>query len=296
MKQLYTYIAILTLGLATFCSCVEDEMICTFAESGNDVTLKLSVSSEIRKEIVNSRATNEENKLYDLHFYVFNTQGKLTGYEKFVSATGDIIPPDANGNVPTDADGNTQLQSVNIRTKTGTSYIYALANINSGSTYKLDLSDADIRKLNVTDYATNTKTSKEEVNALRTAVEDSDLNMEFFLGIKYKRTLPTGNEVLSPTPIDNKFMMSGYLNDGNAVTIQKNGNSVIVTENDYVIKLYRILAKIRCISIHLQMVQLKNLDLLPNLIDCIMYQLEDNSYRMRRLVLLILLLIIQQVI
>lgn len=237
MKRLYTYITTLAVGLATFCSCAEEEMICTFEESGNDVTLKLSVSSEIRKEIVNSRATNEENKLYDLHFYVFNTQGKLTGYEKFVSQTGDIIPPDANGNVPTDADGNTQLQSVNIRTKTGTSYIYAVANINSGSIYTLSEDDKDL--LNVTASGTSSMTDLE----VRTAVENSNLNRTTFLEINYNRTLPIGNEVLSPTPTDNKFMMSGYLNDGNTVTIQKNGTDVSIKEGVNVIKLYRILAK-----------------------------------------------------
>lgn len=38
-------------------------------------------------------------------------------------------------------------------------------------------------------------------------------------------------------------MMSGYLNDGNAVTIQKNGTDVSIKEGVDVIKLYRILAK-----------------------------------------------------
>ena len=228
MKKLYKYI-VLVIGILAFSACADDELVSSFGETNSDVTVSLSLKPEINKEIVNSRAETYENKLYDLHIYVFNSSGKLTGYEKLVDNDGAIASP---GPV-----------KINVRTKTGTSYIYALANINSGSTYKLDLSDADIRKLNVTDYATNTKTSKEEVNALRTAVEDSDLNMEFFLGIKYKRTLPTGNEVLSPTPVDNKFMMSGYLYDGNAVTIQKSGNNVSIKEEVNVIKLYRILAK-----------------------------------------------------
>ena len=229
MKKWYKYI-VFVIGILAFCACTDETDFPSVAEEGNDVILNLNLKPEISNEIVNSRAETYENKLYDLHIYVFNSSGRLTGYEKLVDNDGAIASPDP--------------VKITVRTKTGTSYIYALANINSGSTYKLDLSDADIRKLNVTDYATNTKTSKEEVNALRTAVEDSDLNMEFFLGIKYKRTLPTtGNEVLSPTPIDNKFMMSGYLNDGNAVTIQKNGTSAIVKENVNVIKLYRILAK-----------------------------------------------------
>ena len=56
MKRLYTYITTLAVGLATFCSCAEEEMICTFEESGNDVTLKLNVQTQANKNIEVSRA------------------------------------------------------------------------------------------------------------------------------------------------------------------------------------------------------------------------------------------------
>lgn len=231
MKKLYKYI-LLVIGMVAFCACTDEIDFQGVDVGGNDVTLKLSVSPEVRKDIVNSRATNEENKLYDLHFYVFNAQGKLTGYEKLVSESGDITSP----TLP-----NGEAIPITIRTKTGTSYIYAVANINTGSIYKLSQNDKDL--LNVTTYTTDDKTTKEEVDALRATVEASTLNMETFKNINFNRTLPTGNEVLSPTPTDNKFMMSGYLNDGNAVTIQKNGTDVSIKEGVNVIKLYRILAK-----------------------------------------------------
>lgn len=224
MKKLYKYI-VLFIGIVAFCACTDENDFLNVVEEGNDVTLKLSVQTQANKNIVVSRATAEENKLYDLHFYVFNKDGKLTGYEKL--ETGEIPSPGP--------------QDIKIRTKTGTSYIYAVANINTGSIYKLSQDDKDL--LNVTTYTTNNKTTKEEVDALRATVEASTLNLETFKNINFNRTLPIENEVISPTPIDNKFMMSGYLNDGNAVTIQKNGTDVSIKEGVDVIKLYRILAK-----------------------------------------------------
>ena len=226
MKKLYKYI-VLFIGIVAFCACTDENDFLNVVEEGNDVTLKLSVQTQANKNIVVSRATAEENKLYDLHFYVFNKDGKLTGYEKLVSETGEIPSPGP--------------EDIKIRTKTGTSYIYAVANINTGSIYKLSQNDKDL--LNVTTYTTNNKTTEQEVDALRATVEASTLNLETFKNINFNRTLPTGNEVLSPTPTDNKFMMSGYLNDGNAVTIQKNGTDVSIKEGVDVIRLYRILAK-----------------------------------------------------
>ena len=173
MKKLYKYI-LLVIGMVAFCACTDEIDFQGVDVGGNDVTLKLSVSPEVRKDIVNSRATNEENKLYDLHFYVFNAQGKLTGYEKLVSESGDITSP----TLP-----NGEAIPITIRTKTGTSYIYAVANINTGSIYKLSQNDKDL--LNVTTYTTDDKTTKEEVDALRATVEASTLNMETFKNINF---------------------------------------------------------------------------------------------------------------
>ena len=227
MKKLYKYIAILFVGMIALCACNDENDFPGVDVEGDYVTLNLSLKPEISKEIVNSRATAEEKKLYDLHIYVFNQRGKLTGYEKLESGSGALTTP---GPV-----------NVTVRARTGASYIYALANINDGNTYQLSPGDQTL--LNVTTYATDNKTTEQEVNALRAAVEASTLNMTTFRNINFSRKLPTGNEVLSPSPIDNKFMMSGYLNDGAAVTIKKSGNNVSIQEGVNIIKLYRILAK-----------------------------------------------------
>ena len=228
MKKLYKYIAILFVGMIALCACNDENDFPGVEAEGDYVTLNLSYKPEISKEIVNSRATTEENKLYDLHIYVFNANGDLTGYEKLESGTGAIATP---GPFP-----------VTVRAKTGTSYIYAVANINSGAYYKL--SDTNKALLNVTTYATNDKTTNEEVNALRAAVEASALNMTTFRNINFNRRYSSSaNENFSPTPKDDIFMMSGYLNDGNSVSIQKNSTSGSVVGGDGIIKLYRILAK-----------------------------------------------------
>ena len=118
MKQIYKYIAILFVGMIAFSACTDENEFqdVGVVEEGHEVTLTLSLQPETNKQIVNSRATADENKLYDLHFYVFNSSGKLTGYEKLVSETGEIASPGLPNAIP-----------VTIRTKTGTSYIYAVA-------------------------------------------------------------------------------------------------------------------------------------------------------------------------
>ena len=203
MKKLYKYIMILFVGIVALSSCVDDNDVFNVGE-GKDVVLKLKVQTQANKDIVLGRAEVYENNLYDLHFYVFNWQGKLTGYKTL-----------------TDAD--TPTGTVTIPTKTGTSYIYAVANINNGSTYTLDTADKTL--LNVSD------------------VKTSRLTRDDLLSMKFKRTAPTGNQVLSPSPVDQIFMMSGYLNEGNAVTIQDDGSIKELNANERIIYLYRILAK-----------------------------------------------------
>lgn len=223
MKTLYRYIGFLFLALTLFCACTDDNEFLQ-VEEGNDVRLNLSVQTQANKEVVVSRAEADE-MLYDLHFYVFNVQGELTGYEKIESSNGDITSPGAT--------------NVTIRTKTGQSYIYAVANINHGSTYFL--SDTDKNLLNVTAESTKGMADAE----LESKVLSSTLTKDAFLNINFNRRYSAGeHQNFSPTPTDNIFMMSGYLNDGNSVTIKKDvGGNVIIAEGDNIIKLYRVLAK-----------------------------------------------------
>ena len=207
------------IGMAVFSSCAdESEIVVVEKQESERAIVRLKVQQQADREVINSRATDDENKLYDLHFYVFNENGKLTGYEQL---GGNIKSPGP--------------EDVSIRTKTGKSYIYAVANINSGSTYSLSQVNKEL--LNVTSGTTTTMDNAD----LEAIVEDATLTHQQFLSVQFNRTYSAGDhQNFSPTPTDNKFMMSGYLNDGASVTIVENG---IQENTDGIIKLYRILAK-----------------------------------------------------
>ena len=219
MKSLYKYISMFFVGMAVFSSCAdESEIVVVEKQESERAIVRLKVQQQADREVINSRATDDENKLYDLHFYVFNENGKLTGYEQL---GGNIESPGP--------------ENVSIRTKTGKSYIYAVANINSGSTYSLSQGNKEL--LNVTSGATTTMDNAD----LEAIVEDATLTHQQFLSVQFNRTYSAGDhQNFSPTPTDNKFMMSGYLNDGASVTIVENR---IQENTDGIIKLYRILAK-----------------------------------------------------
>lgn len=209
MKKLYKYITILFLGIMIFTSCAEEELVSSFGENGTDVTLNLRVKTQDIKDIVVSRADNPaevgENVLYDLHIYIFNASNrKLTGYKKIdFGKDGSIHQLAPN------------TYDVKVDTKSGESYIYALANIDSDN-YKVN----NLSLLNVTD------------------VESSSLELDDFLAVKFTRIASSQGVNVSPTPSDNVFMMSGYLNQGNSINIPQSGNI-----SDNIITLYRILAK-----------------------------------------------------
>ena len=247
MKKLYKYI-VLVIGILAFSACTDEvEFPNVVVEEGNDVILKLNVQAQDKNDVVVSRADNDQ-KIYDLHIYVFNNKGdgELTGYEQIVSSTGDIPSPGP--------------QSITIRTKTGESYIYAVANINNGSNYYLNDSKTNINLgmktdkelLNVTtgptiDASLNIiEDYNEKGKTLKQIVDDSQLTREKFKNIYYKRKFSVDeNNLESPTPSTNVFVMSGYINDGHSVEINQNGINGVTSVSDELntIKLYRILAK-----------------------------------------------------
>lgn len=212
MKKIYQYMAAWLVGVVALSACADDYEITNLEQELQTAVLKLNFQTQSQRKVVNSRATDAENKLYDLHFYVFSAEDKnLTGYTRLVSDGGDLETPGPAG--------------VEIMAKTGESYIYAVANINKSTTYYL--SEDDKQLLNVEDVAA------------------SSLTLDDFRAIRFNRRYGTeGSELFSPDPVDNVFIMSGYLNDGHPVTIQKDASgSAGTVEGDNVIKLYRILAK-----------------------------------------------------
>ena len=259
MKKLYKYI-VLVIGILAFSACADEELVGSFGETGSDVILELGVQTQDVKDIVVSRGIQDgENTLYDLHIYVFDAGGLLTGYEQIDFGAGYIHTPETPITIP-------------VRTKTGNSFIYALANINSGDTYKLEnkeiltvtennsptlraeYSENTNQTTNITTKTLTGFTSLIENGALKTNVEAKRLTGsqlrkdEDFLEIDFIREYSSyQGQNFSPTPEDEKFMMSGYINQGESVNIQRNADgatgSIVGEDVGRVIELYRILAK-----------------------------------------------------
>ena len=228
MKTLYTLISVLCLTLIGFCACTDDTSLQDIhpeIQNNDFVTLSLNYELLNDKEIIVTRsaATAPEKKLYDLHFYIFNEDGNLTGYEKVLPTNDNDVIEEAH-----------TTEQVTIRAKSGTSYIYAVANINESTTYYLDASDLAL--LNI-----NEGNSDEEY---RINIENSQLTKEKFLSIQFNRMHGDENKLFSPDPMGNVFVMSGYANDGKSVNIPNsmNGN-VSLPNGQNIVKLYRILAK-----------------------------------------------------
>ena len=228
MKTLYKYMAFPFIAMAMFSACADDMETPEIQDGSRKeyVTLNLNYQTQSDKvvEVSRSVATEAEKKLYDLHFYVFDADGNLTGYKK-VEPTGD-------DDVIAEADAT---ESVSIRAKSGESYIYGVANINSSQTYYLSEEDKDL--LNI-----NEGTTDEEYYRY---IETSKLTRAKLLAIKFKRLYGEDeNSQLSPNPVNQRFVMSGYINDGATVTIPKGTNgTATLPSGQNIIKLYRILAK-----------------------------------------------------
>ena len=257
MKKLYKYI-VLVIGIIAFCACTDENEFYNVVESGKDVTLRLGIQTQDNKDIVVSRVAADQ-MIYDLQIYVFDTstEGKLIGYEKLVSDNGAILPSPGPQRIP-------------VRAKTGNAYIYAVANISQEDTYYLDnqktignTGKTAKGLLNVYERATLNYTSGsiakiqkitengDDINVeaeLKSSVGNSPLTREIFLNeIQYQRQYGKGGgEKFSPTPQLGKYVMSGYINNGNPVRILENNISAVSDDIPLVenkILLYRILAK-----------------------------------------------------
>lgn len=229
MKTLYKYMAFPFIAIAMFSACADDmeyPETSNVPQNNEYVTLSLNFQSQNDKvvEVSRSAASTAEKKLYDLHFYVFDADGNLTGYQEVLPTGDDDVIEEA---------GSTE--KVSIRAKSGESYIYGVANINSSTTYYLE--SADLALLNIDEGANDEEYYRN--------IESSELTRDKFLSINFKRLYGADeNAQISPDPVNQRFVMSGYINDGATVEIPKGTNgTVTLPEGQNIIKLYRILAK-----------------------------------------------------
>lgn len=204
-------------------SCVK-ESVAAIGGEGEPVELTLDVTSRaLDKVIVKSWAHNEEDeaKVNDLRVYIFSESGALVGYKYFGKA-------DLNFSADLDSKNgyNSSATLTGIKTKTGTAYIYAIANAIT-SQYQVTETDA-----------------KEITNIDETDLSSSNLTRENFLAATYSR------QAGSYDPRDNTFLMSGYVNNGSPVTIRRKTGGTGVAEivsptedKDKRLKLFKVFSK-----------------------------------------------------
>lgn len=209
MKKLMK-LAYLLMGVALLLSSCSEDIFPGGSESNEDVTISLAYSDVSPRDIVvNSRATPEEERhLNNLYIYIFDGNGNLKGYKG--------IEGEAKLN---------QTPITGIKTRSGESYIYAVANISSTGLYPVETSDNTVEE-NKLPIHLNEETAR---------AGGYDFTLDQLKALTFKR---------SETSIDitSAFLMSGAVKEGNPVNITTAG---AIAGDDNAIRLSRIVSKVK---------------------------------------------------
>lgn len=222
MKQ-YIRFAALVATLVAGVSCMKENAVPAVRE-GESVELSLNVTSgALEQVIVKGWDPNvkSEATVNNLRVYIFSENGSIIGYKYFASEDLDFK---SDRNATSGYDLTSALTG--IKTVTGKAYIYAIANAIT-SQYQISDSHGSI-------YG-----DIDENN-----VAASGLTREKFLAATYSRQSGAYD------PRDNTFMMTGYVNGGQLVTIERvagtAGTAVIsspASDDAQRIKLYKVVSK-----------------------------------------------------
>ena len=209
-------LAYLLMGVALLLSSCSEDIFPGGSESNEDVTISLAYSDVSPRDIVvNSRATDaEERHLDNLYIYIFDGNGNLKGYKG--------IEGEANLNQNTSS--TTKAEITGIKTRSGESYIYAVANISTGL-YPVETSNGTV------------ETNKLPINLNEETARAGgyDFTLDKLKALTFKR---------NNTSIDitSAFLMSGAVQDGNLVNITTAGT---IASGDNAIRLSRIVSKVK---------------------------------------------------
>lgn len=209
-------LAYLLMGVALLLSSCSEDIFPGGSESNEDVTISLAYSDVSPRDIVvNSRATDaEERHLDNLYIYIFDGNGNLKGYKG--------IEGEANLNQNTSSTNKAQITG--IKTRSGESYIYAVANISTGL-YPIETSNGTVAA-NKLPINLNEETAR---------AGGYDFTLDQLKALTFKR---------NNTSIDitSAFLMSGAVQDGNLVNITTAGT---IANDDNAIRLSRIVSKVK---------------------------------------------------
>lgn len=206
------------LTLCSLASCVKENISAPDHEEGT-VYLSLNVLSGCMNQVIVKSPwdPNDDNEraVENLRIYIFSkATGNLVGYKYF--SKDDLTFTDDSSQPGYDRTATVS----NIPTSTGEVYIYAIANARTSQYKVTDDAILDIDESNL-----------------------SHLTRETFLSATCTRQLGSIN------PADNRFVMSGFANDGASVIIARKGTTqqaeiTSPTDDDHKrVKLYKILSK-----------------------------------------------------
>lgn len=226
MKMLgkYIYRALLAaaglLAAMALASCerIDEEPFPELEEGEALLDLKFSVAGTPKVEVRAYEDNDEyERAVYSLRIYIFSAQtGNLVGFRS-------IANPALTPSTAETYDYTSTIED--IRTLTGSVYIYAIAN----ATTQRYVTDPG--QYNILD------------DGLETNPASANFNRAQFLTLTYDRTAGGVN------PLDNTFLMTGYVNDENPVTIGRvagTTNAMITSPTDtdaQLLKLYKVISK-----------------------------------------------------
>lgn len=209
-------LAYLLMGVALLLSSCSEDIFPGGSESNEDVTISLAYSDVSPRDIVvNSRATDaEERHLDNLYIYIFDGNGNLKGYKGI----------EGEANLTQNTSSTNKSQITGIKTRSGESYIYAVANISTGL-YPVETSNGTVaaNKLPI------------NLNEDKARAGEYDFTLDQLKALTFKRNNTT-------IDITSAFLMSGAVQDGKLVNITTAG---AIASGDNAIRLSRIVSKVK---------------------------------------------------
>lgn len=210
-------LAYLLMGVALLLSSCSEDIFPGGSESNEDVTISLAYSDVSPRDIVvNSRATPEEERhLNNLYIYIFDGNGNLKGYKGI----------EGEEYLNQNTSSTTKAEITGIKTRSGESYIYAVANIKTGL-YPVETSDGTVEPNKLPINLNEDKARAGEYNFTRDQLK----------ALTFNRNKPNTIQISSA------FLMSGAVQQGNLVNITTAG-TIDNGGND--IRLSRIVSKVK---------------------------------------------------
>lgn len=216
-KKKVMKLAYLLMGIALLLSSCSEDLFTGGSESNEDVTISLAYSDVSPRDIVvNSRSkTQEERHLDNLYIYIFDGNGNLKGYKGI----------EGEDNLNQNTSSSEKEEITGIKTRSGDSYIYAVANISTGL------------------YPVATSNGTVEPNKLPINLDENKARAgEYEFTLDQLKALTFNRNNRNTIQISSAFLMSGAVQQGNLVNITPAGT---IKDGGNDIRLSRIVSKVK---------------------------------------------------